>query len=133
MSLNVSRNTFFRKTRKGDVIKQVNELYSHADFEVGFLLGAKLELDNFFGIVRSSSVQKAIVIDTNILLHHMDIFEDSSSISLLDVLIIPQTALSELRHLNISMYKRAINLLRDENRHCIFFPNSCCTAIATQR
>lgn len=106
-------------------MKQVNEIYAHGDFELGFLLGKKLSSDSLVALLRASATQKLIVIDTNILLHHMDILEDSSSHSVFDVVIIPQTALSELRNLNISFYKRALALMKDEDRRFVFFPNSC--------
>lgn len=123
MSLSYSRTHFFRKTRKGGIVKSVNENYSHNDFLLGFLRGERVTSDVLQQIIENSSLQKVIVVDTNVLLHHMDILEDSTTE--LDCVVVCQTALCELRNLNLSVYKRAVQLLKDETRHYLFYPNVC--------
>ncbi len=126
MSLYSSKSAFYRKTRRGGVIKQVNEVYLHSDFQFGYLHGNKLSKEQFSSIQRNSVIGQLVVVDTNILLHHMDILEETSTSSpILQSLIIPQTALSELRNLNLSIYKRALALFKDETRQIIFHPNIC--------
>lgn len=64
------------------------------------------------------------IIDTNIALHHMDFLEHQSIAS--SLVVIPQTVLSELKKLNLSMERRLLSLLKDEKRSFIFFPNEMC-------
>lgn len=131
ISSSSTRNCFFRKTRRGDVIKQVNETYVHNDFSYGYLHGQKLLAGEFRSIVENSTSGRIVVLDTNILLHHMDILEASSNT--IQTAIIPQTALSELRNLNLSVYKRALSLFKDETRQFVFYPNVCASNALYQR
>ena len=39
------------------------------------------------------------------------------------IVVVLQTVLQELRHLNLSVYRRILALLRHENRNFIFFAN----------
>lgn len=48
-------------------------------------------------------------------------------------IVLLQTVLQELRHLNLAAYRRVFALLRDENRSFIFYPNELSTDTATSR
>ena len=48
-------------------------------------------------------------------------------------MIILQTVLQELRHLNLSVYRRMIALMKDETRQFIFFPNELTESTSLMR
>jgi exosome complex exonuclease DIS3/RRP44 len=73
---------------------------------------------------KKSDKNRLVVVDTNVLLHNLDVLEHPScSIS---NICIPQTALLECRHRSFTAYGRVLDLLRsssNEGRCVIFFPD----------
>jgi hypothetical protein len=63
------KTCFFRKTRRGEIPKQVNEVYLHRDIFFGYLHGKRLTVDTFHSVASNSALQQLVVLDTN---HHMD-------------------------------------------------------------
>ena len=48
-------------------------------------------------------------------------------------IVILQTVIQELRHLNLAAYRRVLSLLRDEGRSFIFYPNELSSETAVAR
>ena len=77
---------------------------------------------------------RLVIVDTNVLLHNLDVLEHSSFA--ISNLVIPQTALLECRHRSFTAYNRVMELLRSSssktkgdkgptNKRCaIFFPDN---------
>jgi len=83
----------------------------------------------------ASTVLRLVVVDTNVLLHHMDVLEylrdndfaddDDSACgtkggsnrhhAIANAIVIPQTALEECRHRSLVMYRRATDLVRSSS------------------
>eukprot|EP00602_Paraphysomonas_sp_CaronLab_P006700 CAMPEP_0185034340 /NCGR_PEP_ID=MMETSP1103-20130426/24109_1 /TAXON_ID=36769 /ORGANISM="Paraphysomonas bandaiensis, Strain Caron Lab Isolate" /LENGTH=1005 /DNA_ID=CAMNT_0027570957 /DNA_START=192 /DNA_END=3209 /DNA_ORIENTATION=- len=62
-----------------------------------------------------------LIIDTNVAIHQIDVLEYNCPATSLVVVL--QTVLQELRHSNLSVYRRMCALLQDNSRSYIFFPN----------
>ena len=72
---------------------------------------------------------RLVIVDTNILLHHMDVLEylrndddddgdgdnNNKHYAIANAIIIPQTALNEVRHRSLVMYRRATDLVRSSS------------------
>lgn len=117
------KNVFYRRARNGMVIKTVDETYTQRDYSFGFLHGKLLSKQSFSDLVPKLVERRLLVIDTNVALHQIDLLESESQ--LLSALVFPQTTLQELRNLNVSVFKRVMALLKDEQRLSIFLPNQC--------
>lgn len=101
--------TFVRKTKRGNIIKVVREHYLRDDLSCGSLLchtcpnlspaklGAKQGAES--GLVPNAHY---LLIDTNVAHHQIDFLEDPI---ITDVILL-QTVLQEVRHLNDALYKR---------------------------
>mmetsp|Transcript_14712 Transcript_14712/g.21010 ORF Transcript_14712/g.21010 Transcript_14712/m.21010 type:complete len:1218 (-) Transcript_14712:132-3785(-) len=152
----------FRQSRKGKVLANVSECYLREDLGLGFLTESRLTAkrngikvrengkarriesseDLIDVLIKSDSkhgeCQKKtylVILDTNVLLHNLDVLEHSSC-SIANI-VIPQTTLAECRHRSLGAYGRAMDLLRSgtvsgndensgnisKNRCVIFFPD----------
>ena len=164
-----SQQSHFRQTRKGKVIQSTSELYLRDDLGLGFTIPSQTSTKrNNVSITVTGSAKKIssgeelmtllipsyshtqrrnktrlIVVDTNVLLHNIDVLEHSSFA--LSNIVITQTALTECRHRSFTTYGRVMDLLRsssttgindkskdgsddkkkkEQNRRCvIFFPD----------
>jgi exosome complex exonuclease DIS3/RRP44 len=135
------RTTYFRQARKkGKILQQVQEHYKRDD--LGF--GCSFVND---GSVRHKQVQtvvgkprviasvndlldlmgdqqdQIVIVDTNVLLHNMDVLEQVNC-----PIVVPQTALIETKKNRMVAYDRTVDLLRSVSqqagglqRCCIFF------------
>ncbi|WVF69920.1 hypothetical protein IAT40_004704 [Kwoniella sp. CBS 6097] len=123
----VSQNKFLKKTARGKVLNILRERYVRDDIPCGFE-GCTLCSD-FPGYrpvlpAQGYSQQKKygsgqghwLVIDTNIVLHQMDLLT-ALPISL--PLIIPSTTIRETRHRSLPLYNRLQQLIQDEER-CVW-------------
>ena len=72
-----------------------------------------------------------LFIDTNIALHQIDILEYKCPAT--SLIVILQTVLQELQHLNLAVYRRLLALMKDETRCYIFYPNEISTDTQTAR
>jgi exosome complex exonuclease DIS3/RRP44 len=131
MNSATQRKAFNKKTRKGKVIRIVQEKYLRHDVECGYLAGNIVSAEVLCDAVSKSAHKQLLVIDTNIALHQIDILEYSCPI--ISMIVIAQTVLQELRHLNISVYRRIISILKDESRSFIFYPNEISVATTILR
>jgi exosome complex exonuclease DIS3/RRP44 len=71
--------------------------------------------------VSESPHQQLLVIDTNVALHQIDILEHDCPAT--GLIVILQTVLQEVRHRNLAVYRRLCNLVKNEKKNYIFFPN----------
>jgi len=134
------------RKKKETIAGKVTELVPYTIGDVGDLYNLLLSTTSYDNIMDASNNKKRLlpirvaIIDTNILLHHMDVLEylrDSSShsspdegqddnmeseeegmmkhYSIANAIIIPQTALEECRHRSLVMYRRATDLVRSSS------------------
>ena len=136
------RPTFFRQTRKGKIIKQVSERYLRDDLGLGSYyvdegdsatrrvkeaaIGKPKVIANtseLLTLLKPCKPNAIVVCDTNVLLHNLDILEQSHAV--MPNLVIPQTCLLECRANRRVAYDRTLEILREvgdkHNRLCIFF------------
>lgn len=116
-----SCTAFFKRTRKGKVVRFVRERYQRTDIGLGSLRGAVLDATALQDLVEECPNQTLVVIDTNIALHEIDLLEQQSPLTAL--LVVTQTVLQELRHRNFAAFKRVRALMDDDSRSIIFYPN----------
>lgn len=127
----VQRKNFFKKTRRGKVIRLIREKYIRNDLGMGYMGGNIVTHEKLFELVSQAPHKHILVIDTNVALSQIDFFEHKTPAT--SPVIVLQTVLQELRHLNISTYRRMLALMQDESRSFIFFPNEHCSETASVR
>jgi len=100
---------FFKKTRKGQIKKVVKEHYVRDDIAS--------EPDGGWG------EGGCIVIDTNVALHQMDFLDVATTDGALRNMIVLQTVLEEVKHRNLSVYKRLKAMVQTGGRNVFVFAN----------
>jgi exosome complex exonuclease DIS3/RRP44 len=118
---------FLKKTKKGTVVKIVKEHYLREDIGCGSqacLSCIRADQTTLLGIqprqlLKNSLKGHYILPDTNALLHQVDVIEHP----IIQDVIILQTVLDELRHLNVSVYTRIRQLMSDPKRRFYVFSN----------
>ncbi|GFH54366.1 exosome complex exonuclease DIS3/RRP44 [Chaetoceros tenuissimus] len=153
----------YRQTRKGKILQSTTELYLRDDLGLGYTIpshssakrnnvsvtitGSATKISNAQNLLelliptysKTDKTEKTrlVVVDTNVLLHNLDVLEHSSCA--ISNIVIPQTALLECRHRSFTAYNRVMDLLKsstskddssDKKRCAIFFPD--CHHISTQ-
>jgi exosome complex exonuclease DIS3/RRP44 len=135
------RPTYFRQTRKrGKIFKTVSERYLRDDLGLGcFYVDEDIakrrvkeasmgkpqvirDATHLLSLLKPCKPNALVVCDTNVLLHNLDILEQTQSV--MPNLVFPQTSLVECRANRMVAYDRATELLRevgDQQRCCIFF------------
>ncbi|ORX34504.1 hypothetical protein BD324DRAFT_636170 [Kockovaella imperatae] len=117
--LGLAQNKFLKKTAKGKVLSFLRERYVRDDIPCGFegcdqcrdLPGYKPVLQK--GYRHTKIDPHYLVIDTNIVLHQMDLLEAFPP----DLaLIIPSTTIRETRHRSLPLYNRLQQLVQDDER-----------------
>jgi exosome complex exonuclease DIS3/RRP44 len=131
MEVQQTRRLFFKKTRKGKVVQPVHEKYLHSDLECGYLCGSSLPQAKLVQMVEQAPHKHLLVIDTNIAMHQIDVLEYNCPAT--SMLVVLQTVLQELRHLNHSVYQRVMTLMKDASKSFIFYPNEASTSTSILR
>lgn len=116
-----SQTIFHKRTRRGKLLRVTNESYPRNDCGMGYFHGSLLDTDCFLSLTQEKDVKEIIVIDTNIVIHHIDALENASLENVM--IVICQTVLSESRKLNTSIFKRLTALIGDRNKLFLFYPN----------
>ena len=104
-----AKNEFFRRSRKGKVLKLVHEKYFRDDVGFGYKNGSKLsdigEVQELLASNGRTGQKSLLVIDTNVALQDLDILEHESekSKAAVGVVVVLQTVLKEVKHLNLSL------------------------------
>jgi exosome complex exonuclease DIS3/RRP44 len=133
------KKAFHKKTRRGKVVRLVQERYLRTDQGCGFFLssdaksgdGNRLSVSNIQDIVSKSPHKHLLILDTNICVHQIDLLEHDCPATA--NIIITQTVLAEVRHVNLGVYRRVSALLKDSKRMFIFYANHLSTETAEQR
>lgn len=126
-----AQKKFLKKTKKGRVVKILRERYLRSDIPCGY--EACSECSSYPGYKAVLPVEGArghgkftskaghwLVIDTNIVLHQIDVLESLPA----DIpIILPSTTLAETRHRSLPLYNRLQSLLADEDRKVWIFWN----------
>jgi len=130
-----STKSHFRQTRKGKILKTVQENYLRDDIFFGTQISAAggagagaggdpTSITNVSELVHLLLRPWVIVVvDTNVLLHNMDLLEHAAYREACPNIVIPQTALMECKRHSMPAYERAVDLLKESQRCAIFFPN----------
>lgn len=131
MDKSVYRKGYFRRTRRGKVVKIVQEKYIRNDLEYGFINGKSASREVLVYIVTQAPHKQLLLIDTNIALHQIDVLEYNCPATA--TIVVVQTVLQELKHLNLSVYRRVLALIKDQSRNFIFYPNEISSETAVLR
>ena len=126
----------FYLTRRGKILQSTTERYLRDDLGYGTILlptktnttiaGDATELkprtissiDALHDLTEGGPI---VVVDTNVLLHHMDVLEytrpneEGAINSIAAAVVIPQTALEECRNRSLVMYRRVTDLIRSSS------------------
>lgn len=146
----------FYLTRRGKILQSTTERYLRDDLGYGTMLvpstvtGGKStdtiagkivnlvpwtieSVSSLWNVVTSTESSygnkiRLAVVDTNVLLHHMDVLEylrasddgndkdeGNKHVAIANAIVIPQTALEECRHRSLVMYRRATDLIRSSS------------------
>lgn len=131
MEANQVRKVFYKKTRKGKVVQPVQERYLHSDLECGYMCGKNVSRNMLRDMVAQAAHKQLLVIDTNIALHQIDVLEYNCPAT--SMIVILQTVLQELKHLNSNVHSRVMELIKDSSRSFIFYPNEASSSTIVQR
>ena len=119
------------RTRKGKVLRVVHDRYSRSDLACGIMHGRSLTAGALADLLLESENKHALLVDTNVALHQIDILEyQCPGIS---TVIVLQTVLQELCHLNLSVYRRLLALLKDTNKQFVYYANDASSFTKTSR
>ncbi|CAM9113155.1 unnamed protein product [Choristocarpus tenellus] len=121
--------SFFKKTRRGKILRIVADHFLRDDIGCGSLAGNALSRVDLVQLGGDAVMKRFLVLDTNVVLNQMDLLEFPSPA--LSCVIVLQTmwcpvALSlvqETRHNNLSLYRRLKQLIKDDSRVFVFFAN----------
>lgn len=116
---------FYRKTKKGNIIKVVREHYLRDDVWCGYEGCGECECEkptlDMPDVSDSTLVPEPhlIMIDTNVALHQIDVLCDDSITNV----VIPQTVVGEVRHRSLPIYKRLRDLIESTPKKFYVFTN----------
>ena len=127
----IHRKVFFRRSRKGKVVRIVDDKYLRSDVGAGYHCGVALSSVQLQELLQSTPNKELLVLDTNVALQEIDVLEYKCPATA--CVAVPQTVLQELRHLNLSVFHRLKVLLSKPDLQYVFFPNEVCEATAVQR
>lgn len=114
-------HAFHRRTRRGKVQKMVREHYLRDDIASG-VPGTEPRAPDGVALLSDEPYGgRYLVLDTNVVLHQMDLLEQD--IDALRDVVVPQTVMAEVRHRDVSLYKRLQALVRDGERRFFVFAN----------
>jgi exosome complex exonuclease DIS3/RRP44 len=116
--------SFFRRTRKGKVLRIVKDQYLRDDVGCGTFMGRTLGNEDLARLVQdtcTSNPKKVLVVDTNVVLAQMDLLERGDDA--ITCVMVLQTVLQETRHRNLSLHRRLMELLKEEGRGFVYLAN----------
>jgi hypothetical protein len=102
--------------------------FKHTSPASSFLPLTKQQLSE---LVSQSPHKHLLVVDTNIVMHQIDLLEYQCPAT--SLVLITQTVLQEIQHINLAVYRRLNLLLQDEKRSYIFYPNEVSADTAVLR
>ncbi|XP_013857040.1 exosome complex exonuclease RRP44 [Austrofundulus limnaeus] len=118
--------TFVKKTRSGGVVKVVREHYLRDDIWCGSEVCAECKQETTVLLQKDACIESNLctyphylVPDTNVVLHQIDVLEDS----VVRNVIILQTVLQEVRHRSAPVYKRLKDIIHEKEKYFYVFTN----------
>lgn len=75
MDISQYRKAFYKRTRKGKVIRILQEKYVRDDITYGSLYGEELTREKLIGLLNDAPHKQILIPDTNVILHQLDILE----------------------------------------------------------
>lgn len=123
----LKQKTFFRTSKKGDILKIVREHYLREDIWCGSKACGKCNAKESEKCLDAQPISKStavesdhyIFLDTNAVLDQIDAIEDP----FLTNLVMLQTVMEEVKHRSSAAYKRLREVVQDTNRKCYVFVN----------
>ena len=120
MTTNLRSRAFFRRTRRGRVLKVVREHYLRDDlpWDGGGGSAGRLEHKPASG--------RYLVLDTNVVLHQMDLLDhacDGGPCDALCNIIVLETVMEEVKHRSLAVFNRLRALINRPERRVIVFAN----------
>ncbi|EWM28887.1 exosome complex exonuclease rrp44 [Nannochloropsis gaditana] len=142
----IRSKAFFKRTRRGKVMRILEEHYLRDDIGLGTLHGSECSALTPEELVQlmegrvegglkegeegghEGGVKKKTptltILDTNVALEQIDFLENAeASEAVLGVVVLLQTVLEEVKGNSLSVYRRLHKLLLDDSRAYIFFAN----------
>ncbi|KAL6507632.1 Exosome complex exonuclease RRP44 A [Orobanche gracilis] len=108
--------SFVRKTKHGNVIKVVREHYLRDDINCG---APFCKVCDVASACLSSSASTIIIIDTNVVLHQIDLLENPA----IDDVVVLSVVLEEVKNKNLAVYNRLRALCSNPLRRFFVFSN----------
>ncbi|KAM9954069.1 hypothetical protein ACTFIR_009193 [Dictyostelium discoideum] len=135
-----SNKCFYKATKKGTIIKVVNEIYLRDDIPCGHdsckECKTKLErrttvedralLSNEINTIDSD---KILILDTNVILHQIDLLEDPT----IKNCIVLSTVLDEVKSQNRAIFNRIRDVIKDSSRKFYVYSNEYSTFTSITR
>ncbi|CAM9327074.1 unnamed protein product [Chrysoparadoxa australica] len=112
---------YSRKLRRGQVLRVCRDHQLRDDIGCGTSAGKVVAASDLLRLGLESDLKQYLILDANVLLAQMDLLEQQGAPFY--CLIILQTVLEEVRHNNLSVYRRVKQLLMSDTRVAIFFAN----------
>lgn len=113
--------SFFKRTRRGKILHIVEDHYLRDDIGCGTVAGKPITSQDLTQVASESLLRKLLVLDTNVILNQIDLLEYQTPA--ISCVVILETVAEEVRHNNLSVYRRLKQLLLDDSRLFIFFAN----------
>ncbi|KAH6837586.1 ribonuclease II family protein [Perilla frutescens var. hirtella] len=112
----LSSKSFVKKTRQGRVVKVVREHYLRDDIYCG---APFCKVCDLAGARLGSNASTIIVVDTNVVLHQIDLLENPA----IDDVVVLAVVLEEVKNKNLSVYNRLRALCSNSLRRFFVFSN----------
>ena len=113
------------------MVQPVQEKYLRTDLGAGAHCGQVLSSSDLRELVAQAPHAHLLIVDTNIALHQVDVLEYNSPAT--SLIVIMQTVMQELKHLNGNVHGRIMELIKDPSRSFIFYANELSAFTATSR
>ncbi|XP_066249115.1 exosome complex exonuclease RRP44 [Euwallacea similis] len=118
--------SFIKKNKIGNFLKNVREHYIRDDISCGISSCTKCQTESFSHLSKNHfnkcslyDFNHFIILDTNIILHQIDVLEEP----ILCNVIILHTVYKEVKHRSLPIYKRLNTIIDNPNRHFYVFVN----------
>ena len=82
-----AKKSFYKRTRKGQIVRLVHDKYLRNDIDCGYLFGKPLDQETLRRIVSEAPHKQLLIIDTNIAVHQIDILEHQCPVTSLVVIL----------------------------------------------
>lgn len=131
------------------LIQLVKERYLQRNLSLGYIGTNAVLPEDLLRLVNEAPHKHLLILDTNVCINDIDLFEMKCPATALTVVLqvrpgqaqlsaalttkFLQTVLQEVRHIDVSVYRRLMLLMKDEGRNYIFCPNEIAAEVTSQR